>query len=76
MESITHAIPTAHGAGAAAGPLQQGRERGWGWGWGPARRASGGSRGPSCPADRCHHLRACPQLPGVCLQQPWRQFQG
>lgn len=76
MESITHAIPTAHGAGAAVGPLQQGRERGWGRGRGPARWARGGSWGPSCPAGHCRHFRAHPQLPGVCLQQPWRQFQG
>lgn len=29
-ESITHAIPAAHGTGVAVGLVWQGRERGWG----------------------------------------------
>lgn len=49
MESITHAIPTARGAGVAVRPVWQGRERGWGQGWGLTRWARGGSWIPPAP---------------------------
>lgn len=60
--------------GSATGVAGQGE--GLGSGLGSNQVGKRRESDPSCPACCCCHLWACPQLPGVCLQQPWRQFQG
>lgn len=70
-EIITYAIPTVHGAGAAAGPVWQGRERGWGQSWGPTRWARGRSRGPSFPTSLTSPLGLSPAasvLPAAAME--------
>lgn len=41
-----------------------------------AAAGQGEGLGSGCPKGHGHQLQARPWLLGVCLQQPWRRFQG